>query len=118
MKNWPWYGYVVFAALIFALAFRRFRTYFEEDVEEERESVLSLDLLKAQLAELFRRKVRTPAPPPYAVTVIDDTPAGQVNVPAPGAVMVCVPGPTILPMFDPDTCTGVVSTPARCTIKN
>ncbi len=69
---------VVAVLVIFALAFRRFRTYFEEDVEEERESVLSLDLLKAQLTELFRRKVRTPAPPPFAVVAGDD-PRAQIR---------------------------------------
>ena len=41
--------------LIFLLAFRRFRTYAEEDVAEAHESILSLDLLKAQLARLLRR---------------------------------------------------------------
>ena len=42
--------------LIFLLAFRRFRTYAEEDVAEAHESILSLDLLKAQLARLLRRQ--------------------------------------------------------------
>ncbi len=52
-------GGVVVAALImliFLLAFRRFRTYAEEDVAEAHESILSLDLLKAQLARLLRRQ--------------------------------------------------------------
>jgi hypothetical protein len=59
--------------LIFALAFRRFRTYFEEDVEEVRESVLTLDLLKMQLAQIFRRKHQALEPPPFVVVVGDDS---------------------------------------------
>jgi hypothetical protein len=42
--------------LIFILAFRRFRAPSDEDVAESHESILTLDLLKAQLAQLFRRK--------------------------------------------------------------
>ena len=42
--------------LVFMVAFRRFRTQPEDDVGEAHESVLSLDLLKAQLAQLLRRK--------------------------------------------------------------
>jgi Domain of unknown function (DUF4129) len=46
----------VIALWIFTRAFRRFRTYAEEDVEESRESILSADLLKGQLAKLFARR--------------------------------------------------------------
>ncbi len=46
----------VVIVLIFVLAFRRFRASSEVDVSEAHESILTLDLLKAQLAQLFRRK--------------------------------------------------------------
>jgi hypothetical protein len=58
--------------LIFALAFRRFRTFFEDDVIEVRDSVLTLDLLKAQVAQLFRRTNHPPQPPPFANLTGDD----------------------------------------------
>ena len=57
--------------LIFALAFRRFRAYSEEDVEEVRESILSLDLLKTQIGQLLRRQHKE-TPPPFAVVAGDD----------------------------------------------
>ncbi len=74
-------GAALVAALVFflfALAFRRFRTYSEEDVEEQRESVLSLDLLHAQLGNLLKGRKRTEAPPPFA-SVVGDDPAAQVR---------------------------------------
>ena len=52
-------GGLLVAALIvviFLVAFRRFLTNAEEDVAEAHESILSLDLLKAQLARLLRRR--------------------------------------------------------------
>lgn len=42
-------------AALFAVAFRRFREYATEDADESRESVFSLELLQAQLQNLFRR---------------------------------------------------------------
>lgn len=45
----------VLVVLIFTVAFRRFRQYGEEDVEETRESVFSMELLQEQLRKLFRR---------------------------------------------------------------
>ena len=64
--------------LIFALAFKRFRSLHEEDVVEVRDSVLSLDLLKAQIQELFRRRRPAPQPPPF-VDVAGDEPAARVR---------------------------------------
>jgi hypothetical protein len=63
--------------LIFARAFRRFRVLREEDVEETRESVLSLDLLKEQLSKLFGRKRQAAASgvPPFVVIKDEDASA-------------------------------------------
>jgi hypothetical protein len=60
--------------ILFVLAIRRFRTGGdEEDVAETHESILSLDLLKAQLAELLRRGQRGAAEvAPYAPLTGDD----------------------------------------------
>ena len=64
---------VAVVVVIFVLAFRRFRAFFEEDVEEIRESVLSLDLLKEQLADLWsRRRPSPPAPPPFILVEGED----------------------------------------------
>jgi hypothetical protein len=52
-------GAIAIAAAIllaFLLALRRFGVYIEEDVAETHESILSLGLIKAQLAQLLRRK--------------------------------------------------------------
>ncbi|MCX7670258.1 MAG: DUF4129 domain-containing protein, partial [Anaerolineae bacterium] len=64
--------------LIFVLAFKRFRAIHEEDVVEVRDSVLSLDLLKAQMRELFRRRRTAPQPPPF-VSVVGDEPAARIR---------------------------------------
>lgn len=64
--------------LIFALAFKRFRSLHEEDVVEVRESVLSLDLLKAQIQELLWRRRPTPHAPPF-VDVAGDDPTARVR---------------------------------------
>lgn len=64
--------------LIFALAFKRFRAMHEEDVVEVRDSVLSLDLLKTQLQELFRRRRPAPQPPPF-VNIAGDDPAARIR---------------------------------------
>ncbi len=50
---------VAVVILIFALAFRRFKTIFEDDVEEFREIIFSMELLKQQLARLFGQKAET-----------------------------------------------------------
>lgn len=66
--------------LIFALTFRRFKTLLEEDVEETREFIISTELLKEQLAQLFRRKskVKSAEPPPF-VLVDGDDPRAQIR---------------------------------------
>ncbi|OQA47104.1 MAG: hypothetical protein BWY52_00347 [Chloroflexi bacterium ADurb.Bin325] len=79
-SQFPWWilvalvvGMVMLA--VFVLAFRRFRSYAEDgEVEETRESVLSLDLLRAQLAGWLRgRGGRAAAEPePYAQIAGDD----------------------------------------------
>lgn len=75
-------GILVAAAivLIFALAFRRFKTLLEEDVEETRELILSVDLLKEQLAQLFRRKAKAASieTAPF-VSIAGDDPRAQVR---------------------------------------
>jgi hypothetical protein len=65
---------VVAILVLFVLALRRLRTGGdEEDVVETHESILSLELLKAQLAELLRRRrPLEPAVAPYAVLAGDD----------------------------------------------
>lgn len=60
-------------AALFAIAFRRFRAYAAEDTDETRESVFSLDLLQAQLRNLFRGASQTQnAVAPYAEIRGDD----------------------------------------------
>jgi hypothetical protein len=65
---------VVVIIVIFVLAFRHFRRSSEDDVAESHESILSLDLLKAQLAQLLRRKGASNCsePEPFATLNGDD----------------------------------------------
>ncbi len=71
-----WIGAGVLAiaaiAILFVLAVRRYQTVAEDDVAETHEGILSIDLLKAQLAELLRRRSRTQAPPPYLALTGED----------------------------------------------
>jgi hypothetical protein len=71
---------VAFVVLIFALAFRRFKTLLEEDVEETHETIFSFDLLKEQLARLFQRTspAQDSAQPPF-VTIDGDDPRAQIR---------------------------------------
>lgn len=85
-SQFPWWVVIALVAalvivVVFVLAFRRFRAFAEEgEIEETRESILSLDLLKAQLAEWLRRRgARTEAqPPPYAL-LIGESPQVRVR---------------------------------------
>jgi uncharacterized membrane protein YidH (DUF202 family) len=66
--------------LIFALAFRRFKTLLEDEVEESREIIFSMDLLKEQLAQLLGRRAKTNAAPPEPfVCVKGDDPRAQIR---------------------------------------
>ncbi len=47
---------VVAIAVLFVLAVRRYQAITEDDVAETHEGILSIDLLKAQLAQLLRRR--------------------------------------------------------------
>ena len=58
--------------LVFALAFRRYRPVSRDDVAEERDSVLSLDLVRAQLGQLLRRRRQGPPGPPYVPLASED----------------------------------------------
>jgi len=71
---------VAVIVLIFALAFRRFKTLMEEDVEETREIIFSIDLLKEQLAQLFGRKdtANGVEPEPF-VSIVGDDPRAQIR---------------------------------------
>jgi hypothetical protein len=71
---------VAVIVLVFALAFRRFKTLAEEDVEETREIILSMDLLKEQLAQLFGRTGNRhgPDPDPF-VSIVGDDPRAQIR---------------------------------------
>ncbi len=71
---------VAVIVLIFALAFRRFKTLLEEDVEETRELIFSVDLLKEQLAQLFGRKTKGDGiePEPF-VSIVGDDPRAQIR---------------------------------------
>ena len=71
---------VAFIVLIFALAFRRFKTLLEEDVEETHETMFSFDLLKEQLARLFQRasSAQGSAQPPF-VLIDGDDPRAQIR---------------------------------------
>jgi hypothetical protein len=64
--------------LAFALVFRRFKTSVEEDAPEVRESIISVELLRAQLRQLFERARPAPAPPPFAAVTGDD-PSAQIR---------------------------------------
>ncbi len=80
-SQFPWWILLALVAaavllVVFVLAFRRFRTYAEDgEVEETRESILSLDLLKAQLAGWLRGRGGRGAaePEPYARISGDDS---------------------------------------------
>lgn len=65
---------VAVIVLIFALAFRRFKALMQEDVEETREIIFSMDLLKEQLAQLFGRKGKANGvePEPFVSIAGDD----------------------------------------------
>ncbi|MCX7680904.1 MAG: DUF4129 domain-containing protein [Anaerolineae bacterium] len=66
--------------LIFALAFRRFKTLFEEEVEETREFIISAQLLKEQLAQLLQRKRKTKSTaPPLFIPIGGDDPRAQIR---------------------------------------
>lgn len=64
--------------LIFAWAFRRFRYLDEEEIEETRESIFSLDLAREQLAQLLRRP-RTESPRAPFVTIDGEDPRAQIR---------------------------------------
>jgi len=65
--------------LIFALAFRRFLYLDKEEIEETRETIFSFDLVKEQLAQLFKRKGgKDKATAPF-VSIIGDAPRAQVR---------------------------------------
>ena len=75
-------GILVVAVIvfIFVLAFRRFKTLLEEDVEETREIIFSMDLLRKQLAQLFGRKNKGNSTVPEAfVAVLGDDPRAQIR---------------------------------------
>lgn len=71
-----WIGAGVLAiaaiAVLFVLAVRRYQAVAEDDVAETHEGILSIDLLKAQLAELLRRRGRAQARPPYLALAGED----------------------------------------------
>jgi Tfp pilus assembly protein PilO len=72
MKNWPWYGYILFAALIFALAFFFFfkprnaklqtlkaeRVKVEQEVQKLKEKKRELDKIEADITAMTA-KLRT-----------------------------------------------------------
>jgi hypothetical protein len=71
---------VIVIVILFVLALRRFRTPAgEDDVAETHEGILSLDLLKAQLAGLLRRGRRPDAPPPPYIPLEGDDPATRIR---------------------------------------
>lgn len=75
-------GAIVAAVVVFALfllAFRRFHVEAEEDVAVTHESVFSLDLLKAQLAQLLRRPGPAAAEPAPFLALSGDDPAVAVR---------------------------------------
>jgi hypothetical protein len=72
---WIGAGVLAIAAIVvlFILAVRRYQAVAEDDVAETHEGILSIDLLKAQLAELLRRRRgRGQARPPYLVLAGED----------------------------------------------
>jgi hypothetical protein len=71
---------LVAVILIFALAFRRFKTLFKDEVEESREIIFSMDLLKEQLAQLLGRRTKANAAPPEPFVCIEgDDPRAQIR---------------------------------------
>jgi hypothetical protein len=76
-------GTVVIVALIllaFLFALRRFRAYAEDDVDEAHESILSIDLIRAQLAQLLRRNAAGGEPPPAPFVPLEgDDPRVQIR---------------------------------------
>jgi hypothetical protein len=70
-------GALILLAFLFAL--RRLRVYAEDDVDEAHESILSLDLIRAQLAQLWRCRGEGGAPPEPFVRLDGDDPATQVR---------------------------------------
>jgi hypothetical protein len=66
--------------LVFAFAFRRFRYLEEEETEETRETIFSLDLLKAQLADFFgpHGAKRAPTVAPF-LALDEDDPRSQIR---------------------------------------
>jgi hypothetical protein len=77
---WSAAGVLAIAAivLLFVLAVRRHRSVAEDDVAETHEGILTIDLLKAQLAELLRRRRTAVRPAPY-LTLAGDDPATRVR---------------------------------------
>jgi hypothetical protein len=65
--------------LIFALAFRRFRYLDKEEIEETRETIFSFDLMKEQLAQLFRRKGDEDTATAPFVSIVGDDPRAQIR---------------------------------------
>jgi hypothetical protein len=78
---WSAASVLVIAAivLLFVLAVRRYRTVAEDDVAETHEGILTIDLLKAQLAELLRRRRRTAKGPAPYLALAGDDPATRVR---------------------------------------
>jgi len=66
-------------ALLFFFAFRRLRELSEDDVDVERESVLTTDLLRAQISQLFRRKSSTSTHKAPFVPVSGDDPRAHIR---------------------------------------
>lgn len=63
---------IVAIAVLFVLAVRRYQAITDDDVAETHEGILSIDLLKAQLAQLLRRRGRAQARPPYLALTGED----------------------------------------------
>jgi len=64
--------------LIFVWAFRRFRYLDEEEIEETRETIFSFDLMREQLAQLFRRPRAEPPRAPF-IAIVGDEPRAQIR---------------------------------------
>jgi hypothetical protein len=63
---------IVAIVVLFVLAVRHYQAIAEDDVAETHEGILSIDLLKAQLAQLLRRRSRTQTRPPYLALAGED----------------------------------------------